>query len=108
MVYVSRGNAQMNKRLKNQVIADVEYVQEVLRRWDPIGVLPGPSEHEGPINEYDSYAPQLVTLLRKGASVDEIQNRLVEIRTMSMGLPTYPEKDRLAAEQLVSWWRNRN
>jgi hypothetical protein len=93
-----------SKDAKKQAMADIAYVQGILRIWDPIGIFPG---DVGPMDEYDSYAPQLVTLLRGGATVDKIQDRLGEIRTRSMGLPAYPQKDRLIADQLVSWWGKR-
>lgn len=93
------------KDAKKQALADIAYVQSILRIWDPIGVLPDPGDDQGPMDEYDSYAPQLVTLLREGATVNKIQDRLSEIRTKSMGLAAYPEKDRPTAEQLVSWWK---
>ena len=36
-------------------------VEGILRRWDPIGVRPG---ELAPIDEYDSYAPHIVSISR--------------------------------------------
>jgi hypothetical protein len=86
---------------------DLEEVEAALRRWDPIGVLPGPGDDQGPMDEYDSYAPQVLGLLMRGSGVTEVEQHLVAIRTKTMGCPAHPPTDRSIAEQLVSWWRER-
>lgn len=86
----------------------IEHVEAVLRRWDPIGVLPGPGDDEGPVDEYDSYAPEVVILLRDGAGVNEIEEYLHEVRTRRMGLPRVLGVDRPIAEELAEWWRSRS
>ena len=86
-----------------QVRRDLVAVEAALRRWDPIGVLPGPGEDEGPMDEYDSYAPLLLGLLQKGGDVAVVEQELIRIR-IGMGLKAYPKTDRPTAEHLVSWW----
>jgi hypothetical protein len=95
------------KERKKEAMANIAHVQEVLRRWDPIGVFPGPSEDQGPMDEYDFYAPRLLGLLQRGAEVEAVEARLVRIRTRWMGLDPYPPSDRPIAEELVAWWRSR-
>ena len=83
----------------------VRHVESVLRRWDPIGVLPGPGDDMGPMDEYDSYAPQIVSLLSRGATVEAIAEHLEGIRTGMMGHPPLREVDERFAQELVSWWQ---
>jgi hypothetical protein len=85
-------------------MSDIAQVEEILRKWDPIGISPGPGEDDGPMDEYDSYAPRLLALLQRGARVDDIHEQLVLIRTVSMGLDADP-RDKRVAKELVSWWR---
>jgi hypothetical protein len=51
-------------------------------RWDPIGV----NEHDGAVGEYSGYVSQIVFLLERNASIEEIAQHLSEIVTKRMGL----------------------
>ena len=93
------------KQLKAHAKADVTVVEEILRRWDPIGVNPGPGEDNGPMDEYDSYAPAVLSLLMRGATGLEIEKHLVRIRVEQMSHKAYPPSDRPIAAELVSWWK---
>lgn len=86
-------------------MADLVHVQSVLRRWDPIGVITE-DEFGAPDDEYDSYAPGIVSLLSGGADVVRVADRLAELRRTSMGLPPDQDSDRRIAQELVSWWRS--
>jgi hypothetical protein len=97
----------MSDTAKKQAISELNHIKKVLQRWDPIGVMPGPKEDDGPIDEYDSYAPGIHTILRGGATVDQVAQHLQHIRTLSMGLPVNRSKDRVFATELVSWWQGR-
>lgn len=58
--------------------------------WDPIG---GGAIPDLPANEYEGYAPRIVTLLREGADDLRIAKHLSELESGSMGLaPTPPER----------------
>ena len=83
------------------------HVEEVLRRWDPIGVIVGTVEDGCPVDEYDSYAPHFVTLLSHGCSVDELADHLESIRVESIGLPAFRSSDLAVASNLVTWWSER-
>jgi hypothetical protein len=83
---------------------DLERVEEALRRWDPIGVLSGLGDDEGPMDEYDSHAPQILGLLQRGADVAGIERELVRIRTDRMELGDGAYDDRTIAEDLMRWW----
>lgn len=65
----------------------VEAVQRILwLDWDPIGV----NDHAAAIDEYDSYAPAIVSLLAQGCSAAELDLHLSRIETDSMGLSQAP------------------
>ncbi len=71
------------KTLKNAAIADIRLVEKILRRWDPIGVEPG---SVAPADEYDSYAPRIVSMVKSGCTLDELANRLEHLGSETMGL----------------------
>ncbi len=91
-------------RRKQEAMAAVHHVEEVLQRWDPIGVTPG---EFAPSDEYDSYAPHIVSLLSAGASATELSAHLEQIRTVTIGLPADRSRDTKCAEELVGWWKQR-
>ena len=72
----------------------------MLREWDPIGVFPA-CEPSPARDEYDSYAPQLLSMLYSNKPLSEIADRLETIRTESMGLPRCRQRDEAAACQLL-------
>ena len=92
-------------RAKKQAVADITAVQEVLRRWDPIGVIPSLLESELPPDEYDDYAPHIVSMLSAGCSQEELSGHLSYCRTGAMGLSADPGVDRAVAAELVAWWK---
>ena len=73
------------KARKRQATAQIRAVEGVLRRWDPIGVEPGIS---GPADEYDSYAPHIVTMVLAGAAANDVALHLGKLRVQSIGLST--------------------
>lgn len=79
---------------------DLERVCAVLGEWDPIGVL-SDGDDSPAHDEYDSYAPQLLSMLYAGKSRSEIADRLETLRTVNMGLPEFRERDEAAAAQLL-------
>jgi hypothetical protein len=93
------------KNLKAQAIVDIAVVEKALRRWDPIGVLPGPGEDEWPKEEYTSYALHLLSMLAQGCDANDLQGHLARIRVDDMGLQPNPASDSEIAQQLVDWWR---
>jgi hypothetical protein len=92
----------MRKRRK-EIDAALAFVCGVLREWDPIGVLP--NTPGGPRDEYDSYAPHIVTLLRSGATQNQIADELERVRTQSIELPRFRRRDEEIAERLAVGWR---
>lgn len=92
--------------MKRTERSELAHIKRVLREWDPIGVQPGESDDSAPPDEYDSYAPGILSRLRGGASPESILELLTEIRVKSLELTACPEKDRLISDQLVAWWKS--
>ena len=72
-----------HKTRKNVAMADIRLVQAILRRWDPIGVEPGVA---APADEYDSYAPHIVSLVKGGCTAEELASHLEHLASETMGL----------------------
>src|SRR5216684_2427298 len=91
----------MRKR-RGQVDAAISLVCAALREWDPMGVFP--NWPAGPADEYDSYAPHIVTLLRSGANQTEIADELERTRTRSIELPPNRPRDEEIARRVLTDW----
>ena len=77
-------------------------VWEVLREWDPIGVISETNQ-----DEYDSYAPELIRWLDAGASTEFIAETLSEIALNRMGLSSIDDRHTFAcAEKLTAFWNS--
>src|SRR5260370_42188207 len=87
------------RKQRGQVDAAISLVCAALREWDPIGVFP--NWPDGPADEYDSYAPHIVTLLRSGANQTEIADELERIRTRPIGLPPHRPSDAALARPVL-------
>ncbi len=76
-------------------------VLEVLRKWDPIGIIS--EKHQ---DEYDSYAPQIIRMLDARCTPKQLAQALYDLKTKHMGLSGFwfmTEEKRIARE-LVAWW----
>jgi hypothetical protein len=73
-------------------------VQEILRRWDPIGIAPGKF---GPADEYDSYAPHIVSMVAQRCSLEELRLHLEVIRVKTIGVEPNPDRDREIAGEIL-------
>jgi hypothetical protein len=69
--------------LKNAAMAEVRLVEGILRLWDPIGVEPGAA---APADEYDSYAPHIVSMVKGGCTAEELASHLEHLSSETMGL----------------------
>ena len=74
-------------------------VMAVLRRWDPIGVI---SEHNQ--NEYDGYSGEIVRLLDRGATLDDIVAYMRWVVTERMGIAFDEQHSRDCAQELLNYW----
>jgi len=64
--------------------------------WDPIGV----NDYGGPDDEYRGYVPELIDLLIRDASTQEIADRLSDIATKQMDLFDNKEHHMTTANKL--------
>ena len=75
-------------------------VNEVLHYlWDPIGIAGVPQARD----EYDSYVPQVFTLLKSGATELVISEHLQQLSEDRIGLSRLPERANETASALVDW-----
>jgi hypothetical protein len=76
-------------------------VLEVLRQWDPIGVVSEKNQ-----DEYDALAPRLVRLLDARCTPKELARELYRIKTKEMGLCGFwlMSHEKKIARELVEWW----
>ena len=83
----------------------LEVIKEVLRYWDPIGVI-DLNHQDGLVDkEYDSYATGVLSALNRGKNAKGISTHLAHVRSDSIGLgsalPSDQEKE--FGERLVAW-----
>jgi len=86
------------KKRKRQALTQVHAVQEILRRWDPIGVCPG---EFAPADEYDSYAPHIVSMVIGGCSIAQLSQHLEYLRTHTIGVEANRKRDLRIAIDIV-------
>ena len=91
--------------IKREQRAHIRAVEELLRKWDPIGVIPDLAEDGGPLDEYDSYAPYIVGMLHRGADLAQLAAHLNYCRTGAMGLFPDREADMATANAILQWWQ---
>lgn len=87
------------KTRKQEVMARVRAVQAILRCWDPIGVDPG---EIAPTDEFESYAPHIVSMVAQGCSVDKLSNHLEKLRVDTIGVEANPERDTDVATEIIA------
>ena len=76
------------------------FVLAILREWDPIGVI----SHFN-VDEYDSYAPEIIRMLDAGASSEFVSDWLMSLATGHIGLSSVDVKHTTrCAEKLTEYW----
>ena len=96
--------SQQRKNQKKQIMAKIRAVAEILRRWDPIGICPGDF---APADEYDDYAPQIVTLVAQGISIEQLARHLETVRTQTIGVEANRSHDETIAKEIIRTLRFR-
>ena len=90
--------------MKRDATKRISVVAEILRRWDPIGVRPG---ELAPADEYDSYAPHIVSMVIQGCYLEDLCTYLESIRLQTIGCGPNPDRDRVIANEILQALRNR-
>ena len=80
-------------------MSQIRSVEAELRTWDPIASFCGEAS---PADEYESYAPHIVSLVHGGCSIEQLAEHLSQLRTEAMGLPDSAGLDRMAAEKIIN------
>ena len=84
---------------QRELAAQVREVEAILRQWDPIGAGP---DAGAPLDEYDSYAPHIVSMVAAGSSHTDLSNHLHELRTVTIGMGENRSRDSEVADQILS------
>jgi hypothetical protein len=92
------------KRQKRQALAHIHTVEAILRRWDPIGVRPG---EFAPADEYDDYAPHIVSMVIGGCTIAQLSQHLGHIRTHTIGVEANRKRDLRIAIDIVRALRDK-
>lgn len=71
------------KKLESAATSEICAVQEILRLWDPINVRPGTL---APLDEYDSYAPHIVSMVKGGCTIEELAAHLEHLGADTLGI----------------------
>jgi hypothetical protein len=85
------------KLRKRQAMADVKAVCAELRSWDPIALGTA-----APADEYDAYAPHIVSLVAEGASDFRLAHHLTELQTEQMGVTATPAVNIQVARRIMA------
>ena len=83
---------------KPDTVAKVRLVEGVLRRWDPVGVQPG---RFAPEDEYDSYAPQIVSMVSSGCSAEALAAHLEHLSIHTIGVGSNMRASTKFASEIV-------
>ncbi|ALX11473.1 hypothetical protein P350_07895 [Burkholderia cepacia JBK9] len=90
----------MGQKLGGTELELYRRVDEVLYYvWDPIGVAPNAVTRD----EYQSYLPEVFSMLQGGADVSSIAAYLDNVATERMGLNGNPGHSTRVAEFLLDW-----
>src|SRR5262245_47182504 len=92
-----------HKTSKRAAMAKIRVVEQILRRWDPIGVEPGVV---APADEYDSYAPHIVSMVEAACTVDALTAHLEHLATVVIGVGSDEAVSREFACQIIESLRS--
>ena len=92
------------KSIRRGAVARIRAVEEILRRWDPIGVEPGLI---APADEYDTYAPYIVSMVDGGCSVETLAAHLEHLTVSVIGVHAEYDVSFEFAEEIVTALRHR-
>lgn len=91
------------RRLSKEQNQLYELIDNLLwEEWDPIGVNDNPNIRD----EYQSYTPQIFSLILKGGTIEDIAQKLLSIETEWIGLDDSDEqilnKNRQIAQKMIT------
>ncbi|HVS19759.1 MAG TPA: hypothetical protein VMT18_14235, partial [Planctomycetota bacterium] len=87
------------KRCKGEVMDAFEAARFMLNAWDPLLIQPGGL---APVDEYDRYAFEVVSLVERGGSLDDLYRYFVKLRESTLGMGHADRGDLLFAGRVLS------
>jgi hypothetical protein len=87
------------KARKTETMKRIRDAQAILRRWDPMDLAPG---EFAPADEYDSYAPHIVSLVARGCSAEQLLGHLRELRKSMVCMRDNPQHDKDIAGEIIA------
>lgn len=87
------------KDRKKKMMARIREVEEILREWDPMDLAPGKL---APADEYDGYAPHIVSQIEQGCSAEQLLKHLQELRSGMVCMRKRPEHDMEMAHKMIA------
>ena len=84
------------KLRKAQALSRIAAVEVLLRQWDPLSLA-----DFAPEDEYNDYAPPIVTLVAEGATPLRIAQHLAALQTAQLGVAVTPEVNLKVATGIV-------
>ncbi|WP_208599511.1 hypothetical protein [Desulfospira joergensenii] len=92
-----------NKARKKETMGRIRIVQSILRRWDPMDLAPGDF---APADEYDSYAPHIVSVVARGCPVEDLSAHLRKLRKGMVCMGDNPKLDMEIAGEIMAALRS--
>jgi hypothetical protein len=86
----------VRKLRKKQALSRIAAVALLLREWDPLSLA-----DMAPEDEYDAYAPPIVTLIAEGATSLRIAQHLTALQTGQFGVGATPEENLKVATNIM-------
>ena len=87
---------QVRKLRKRQARDRIAIVSRLLREWDPLGIA-----DFAPPDEYDSYAPPIVSLVSDGMNAWQLAHHLTGLQTEELGVESTPAQNLTIAQRIV-------
>lgn len=81
----------------------IQAIQTILKRWDPMNLEPG---EFAPADEYNSYAPHIVSLVAQGYSAEQILDHLQGLRSGMVCMRENPQHDVEIADEIIATLRS--
>lgn len=91
----------MTKARSKSIRDQLRVIEDFLRTWDPIRVIASP---DGRLDEYDTYAPQILGKLQAGVDANALAQHLHELATREMGVCGDVARELNLAQALLAWW----
>jgi hypothetical protein len=87
----------VQKLRQRQAKQRIAIVGQILREWDPLAIA-----DIAPPDEYDNYAPPIVSLVSNGANAWQLAHHLSGLQAETFGVASTPAVNLAVAERIIS------